>query len=135
MCRWVGYGFLRVPDSSQFQWRFPLAFQVVPALILVIGMVFVPESPRFLVEKGRHAEAIRVLRRLHYDGTNDEWIEAEFNEICQAIGSGSSVAPGWASMFTVPKWRTRMLYVPDPLLLGLSLTAVDMVWLFRCLPR
>lgn len=115
--RWVGYGSLRASDSSQFQWRFPLAFQVVPALVLVIGMVFVPESPRFLVEKGRYAEAMRVLRKLHYDGSNGDWIDAEFNEICQANESGKLVAvPSWVSMFTVAKWRTRMLYVPDPLL-------------------
>ncbi|KAJ5643829.1 uncharacterized protein N7484_006336 [Penicillium longicatenatum] len=108
---WVGYGSLRASDTSQLQWRFPLAFQVVPALVLVIGMVFVPESPRFLVEKGHHAEAMRVLRRLHYDGSNDDWIEAEFNEIRQASDSGKSVAePGWVSMFTVAKWRTRMLH-------------------------
>ncbi|KAJ5760857.1 hypothetical protein N7520_008013 [Penicillium odoratum] len=105
---WVGYGSLRAPDTSQLQWRFPLAFQVVPALVLVIGMLFVPESPRFLVEKGRCEEAMRVLRKLHHDGTNDDWIQAEFNEICQASASGKS-APGWVSMFTVPKWRTRML--------------------------
>ncbi|KAJ5918416.1 hypothetical protein N7466_010408 [Penicillium verhagenii] len=108
---WVGYGSLRAPNSSQLQWRLPLAFQVIPALILVIGMTFVPESPRFLIEKGRHTEAMCVLRKLHSDGTNDEWIEAEFNNICQAHESGkSAVAPGWVSMFTVPKWRTRMLH-------------------------
>ncbi|KAJ6011270.1 hypothetical protein N7451_002682, partial [Penicillium sp. IBT 35674x] len=108
---WVGYGSLRASDTSQFQWRFPLAFQVVPALVLVIGMVFVPESPRFLIEKGRYAEAMRVLRKLHFDGSNGDWIEAEFNEICQAIESGKLVAvPGWVSMFTVAKWRTRMLH-------------------------
>ncbi|KAJ5539981.1 hypothetical protein N7513_008313, partial [Penicillium frequentans] len=108
---WVGYGSLRASDSSQFQWRFPLAFQVVPALVLVIGMVFVPESPRFLVEKGRYAEAMRVLRKLHYDGSNGDWIDAEFNEICQANESGKLVAvPSWVSMFTVAKWRTRMLH-------------------------
>ncbi|KAJ5953164.1 hypothetical protein N7454_000060 [Penicillium verhagenii] len=108
--RWVGYGSLRAPNTSQLQWRLPLAFQVIPALILVIGMSFVPESPRFLIEKGRHTEAMCVLRKLHSDGTNDEWIEAEYNHIYQAHESGkSAVAPGWVSMFTVPKWRTRML--------------------------
>lgn len=110
--RWIGYGSLHASDKSEFQWRFPLAFQVVPALILVIGMSFVPESPRYLIEKNEYAEAMRVLRMLHYDGSNDDWIEAEYREICQTIEAEKMVAtPGWIAMFTIPRWRTRMLYV------------------------
>lgn len=112
MHRWIGYGSLHAPHTSEFQWRFPLAFQVVPAIILGIGMIFVPESPRYLIEKNQYAEARRVLRKLHYNGSNDEWIELEYNNMCQAIESEKSVAaPGWLPMFTVPKWRIRMLYV------------------------
>ena len=79
-------------------------------MVLAIGMIFVPESPRYLIEKNQYSEAMRVLRKMHYDGTNDGWIEAEFNQICQTIESEKSIAaPGWTPMFTVPKWRTRML--------------------------
>lgn len=110
--RWIGYGSLHAPDTSQFQWRFPLAFQVVPALVLGIGMAFLPESPRYLIEKEQYSEAIRVLRKLHYDGTNGVWIETEYNEIRRTIESEKALAaPGWLPMFIVPQWRTRMLYV------------------------
>lgn len=110
--RWIGYGSLHAPATSQFQWRFPLAFQVIPALVLIIGMVFLPESPRYLIEKEHYAEGMRVLRKLHFDGTNEDWIEAEFNEIRRTIEAEKSVAvQGWTGMFTVPQWRTRMLYV------------------------
>ncbi|KAJ5750326.1 hypothetical protein N7533_007354 [Penicillium manginii] len=108
---WIGYGSLHAPATSQFQWRFPLAFQVVPALILVIGMIFLPESPRYLIEKERYVEAMRVLRKLHFDGTNEDWIEAEFSEIRRTIDAEKSVAvQGWSALFTVPQWRTRMLH-------------------------
>lgn len=108
--RWIGYGSLHAPDTSQFQWRFPLAFQVVPALVLAVGMIFLPESPRYLVEKEKYSEAVRVLRKLHFDGRNEDWIEAEYNEICRTIEAENAVAaPGWLVMFTVPQWRTRML--------------------------
>lgn len=75
-------------------------------------MIFLPESPRHLVEKERFAQAKGVLWKLHFDGTNEDWIEAEYNEICRTIEAEKAVAaPGWLPMFTVPQWRTRMLYV------------------------
>ncbi|CAG7917564.1 unnamed protein product [Penicillium olsonii] len=111
--RWVGYGSLHAPPTSQFQWRFPLAFQVVPALILGVGMLFLPESPRFLIEKERYTEARTILHKLHFDGTNGDWIETEYTGIRTAIeAEKGTTAPGWIAMFIVPQWRTRLLYVP-----------------------
>ncbi|KAL1964158.1 hypothetical protein VTN77DRAFT_7246 [Rasamsonia byssochlamydoides] len=108
---WVGYGSLHAPDSSQFQWRFPLAFQTVPALILAVGMFFLPESPRHLIEKKRYEEAMNVLRKLHFDGSNEEWIQREYAEIKATIEAEKAItAPGWAIMFHVPQWRTRLLH-------------------------
>lgn len=75
---WIGYGSSMAPASSSLSWRFPLAFQAVPALILVLGFFFMPESPRHLMETDREEEAMRVLRKLHYDGTNEDWIQQEY---------------------------------------------------------
>lgn len=69
------------PASSSLSWRFPLAFQTVPAMILVVGFFFMPESPRHLMETDREEEAMRVLRKLHFDGTNEEWIQQEYVNI------------------------------------------------------
>ena len=78
-------------------------------------MIFLPESPRYLIEKARYSEAKRVLHELHFDGTNGDWIEAEYNEIHRTIEAEQSVAAqGWMPMFTVPQWRTRMLFVDTP---------------------
>jgi len=44
---WIGYGCHHAPDTSSLQWRFPLAFQVLPALMLMVGLVWLPESPRW----------------------------------------------------------------------------------------
>ncbi|KAL2222604.1 putative MFS sugar transporter [Thermoascus aurantiacus ATCC 26904] len=108
---WVGYGSLHAPDTSQFQWRFPLAFQAVPALMLVVGMAFLPESPRHLIEKERYDQAMKVLRKLHFDGSNEEWIQGEYAEIKTTIEAEKAItAPGWTIMFKVPQWRTRLLH-------------------------
>ncbi|KIM94794.1 hypothetical protein OIDMADRAFT_60564 [Oidiodendron maius Zn] len=107
---WVGYG-AHHHDQSQFQWRFPLAFQAVPCIILVVGMLFFPESPRHLLATDREDEGMRVLKKLHYNGSNGEWIEQEFNDIKQTIAAEKAITvPGWRVMFTVPQWRTRLMH-------------------------
>jgi hypothetical protein len=109
---WVGYGSAHAYGNlSKFQWRFPLAFQAAPALLLVCGIMFFPESPRHLVEIDRQDEALRVLRKLHFDGTNDDWIQREFHEIKTTIAAEKAMTvPGWRIMFTVPQWRTRLMH-------------------------
>lgn len=83
----------------------------MPAVVLLFGLFWFPESPRHLIEKEKYEEAMRVLQKLHYDGTNGEWIENEFNEIKATIIAEMSVAvPGWLVMFKVPQWRTRLMY-------------------------
>ena len=54
---------------------------------------------------------MRVLRKLHFNGSNDEWIVSEFNEIKATISAEKTItAPGWKPMFTVPQWRTRLMH-------------------------
>lgn len=106
---WVGYGSQQMPDSSAFQWRFPLAFQALPAALLAVGMIWFPESPRHLIATDRLDEGMKTLHKLHYDGTNDDWIQAEFNEIKMTIDAEKdATAPGWLIMFKVPQWRRRL---------------------------
>jgi SP family sugar:H+ symporter-like MFS transporter len=45
-------------------WRWMFWAQVIPSAIYFVALLFIPESPRFLVVKGREAEAERVLARL-----------------------------------------------------------------------
>lgn len=108
---WVGYGSAQAGAGSSMQWRFPLAFQAVPALLLAVGMFFFPESPRHLMETDREEQAMRVLQKLHFDGTNDDWIQQEFHEIKTTLAAEKAITvPGWKIMFTVPQWRTRLMH-------------------------
>lgn len=50
--------------SLDQQWRWMLALGAVPGLLLCLRILFLPESPRFLVAHGRQAEARQVLRRV-----------------------------------------------------------------------
>ena len=48
-------------------WRWMFGLALIPSAALGIGMLFLPETPRWLVEKGRFEEAAAVLRRLRGD--------------------------------------------------------------------
>jgi len=74
-------------------------------------MLFFPESPRYLVETDQADKALVVLKKLHYNGSNEDWIQTEFNEIKLTIEAEKAItAPGWRVMFTVPTWRTRLMH-------------------------
>lgn len=60
---------------SSVRWRFLLAFQTVPAILLVAGVRLLPDSPRYLASAGRHDEARDVLE--HLRGGSSPEVEAE----------------------------------------------------------
>ena len=54
----------------------------VPGIILGLGMLAFPESPRWLFDHGREEEALEVLADLHGGGNpNDELVQLEYEEI------------------------------------------------------
>jgi len=107
---WIGYGCNHAPNSSSVQWRFPLAFQALPSVVLLAGLFILPESPRWLIEKDRNEEALKILNKLHYNGTNEEWIMKEYGEIRATITAEQAItAQDWLTMFKVAQWRTRLL--------------------------
>ena len=70
---WMDYGLSFV--NTPVQWRFPVSFQAFFAVCLVIQMLPLPDTPRWLIEKGRNAEAAEILARLQYQqpaSVNDE---------------------------------------------------------------
>jgi MFS family permease len=68
---WLEYRLSFAQDSvSAFRWRFPIAFQIIPLLVLLAAVWFFPESPRWLTKVGREEEAMYVLKRLRGDGTD-----------------------------------------------------------------
>ncbi|KAI6084136.1 high-affinity glucose transporter [Hypoxylon rubiginosum] len=74
---------LNQPEAA---FRIPWAVQIVPALVLFVGLFFFPYSPRWLASKDRWDEAIRVLALLHGDGSvGHPKVLAEYKEIEEAL--------------------------------------------------
>ncbi len=66
-------------------WQIPIAIQFVWAFILAVGMLFLPESPRWLIKNGKDEAAARALGRLTSRSPNDLEVEAELNDIRAAL--------------------------------------------------
>jgi sugar porter (SP) family MFS transporter len=85
-------------------WKAMFAVGLIPAFILLIGIVFMPNSPRWLVFKHRSEKATRVLEKVR--GQKD--VTAEMNEIEDSIKNESK---GYAMLKTsVVKYRLSSVY-------------------------
>lgn len=80
---WIDYGCLYGPDD--FTWRFPIAFQVVFAIIVIVLMINLPESPRWLLTHHREDEAATVIAGLNGLKRDDPEVRAQMAVITDAI--------------------------------------------------
>jgi len=55
-------------DSGNNAWRWMFGLGTVPALVFLLGVLFLPESPRWLIKVGRHADAEKVLYKIGSEG-------------------------------------------------------------------
>ncbi|KKK25164.1 MFS sugar transporter [Aspergillus ochraceoroseus] len=81
----INYGTNHIGGTGDTQknaaWLLPLALQLVPAVILGIGMIFMPFSPRWLVHHDREEEALNVLTNLRGLPVDDPILQLEFLEV------------------------------------------------------
>ncbi len=66
-------------------WRIPISIQFIWAFVLSVGMFYLPESPRWLIKKGRDEQAARALSRLTSLPKDDPEVETELNDIRTAL--------------------------------------------------
>jgi MFS family permease len=79
---WIAYGTSHINGgNSEWAWRIPLLVQGVPAVILAIGVWFLPFSPRLLMNKGREDEALKTLADLRGLPEDHELVQVELLEI------------------------------------------------------
>ncbi|GFZ47588.1 hypothetical protein JCM24511_05332 [Saitozyma sp. JCM 24511] len=72
--------------NGEWGWRLPCIFQIVGPIIVLSLLSTAPESPRFLVKRGRHEEALAMLAKYHANGdTDDQLVAWELKEITVAL--------------------------------------------------
>ncbi|PYH91549.1 general substrate transporter [Aspergillus ellipticus CBS 707.79] len=69
-------------NYSTASWRVPWGLQMLPAVFLLCGMLFLPESPRWLARKDRWEECHNVLALVHAKGdANHPFVALEMQDI------------------------------------------------------
>jgi sugar porter (SP) family MFS transporter len=104
-------------------WRVMFAICALPAIALFFGMLRMPESPRWLVEKGRHDEALAVLRTVR----TEERAAAELADVEHiALEEQESRQIGWRAIFS-NKNLLRILLVAIGLGMAQQLTGINSI--------
>jgi MFS transporter, SP family, major inositol transporter len=97
-------------------WRYMLAIAALPAIFLFFGMLKVPESPRWLVSKGKDKDALNVLRKIR----EEKEAQLELNEIKETFVQEAGVKQATFKDLNVP-WIRRILF------LGIGIAVVQQV--------
>ncbi|KAH9208327.1 general substrate transporter [Leptodontidium sp. 2 PMI_412] len=80
---WLNFAFFFV--SGQINWRFPIAFQCVFAGILIAFILELPESPRWLIKKGRIEESKVVFAALDGISVDESFVQAQVDEVLSTL--------------------------------------------------
>ncbi|KAK8235885.1 hypothetical protein HDK90DRAFT_485953 [Phyllosticta capitalensis] len=116
---WTAFGIflgfcanLAVYNVGDIAWRLQLGSAFIPAVPLVVGIYFCPESPRWLMKKGRYAEAFKSLCRLRnteLQAARDlYYVHAQLLVEADIIGTSNYVTR-FIELFTIPRVRRATL--------------------------
>ncbi|KAL1659722.1 hypothetical protein GGF50DRAFT_107191 [Schizophyllum commune] len=89
LCTGIAIGTEQLQSTTS--WRSPLAIQLVPAGILIIFSLFLPESPRWLLATGKPEQARAILAKYHGAGDpHAPLVELQWREFEDAIKQDAS---------------------------------------------
>ncbi|QPG94228.1 hypothetical protein C2857_005437 [Epichloe festucae Fl1] len=94
-------------------YRIPIAIQFPWALILGIGLLFLPDSPRYFVKKGQIQKAIDALSRVRGQPPNSDYVQTEIAEIVaneeyeRALIPSTTWFGSWANCFKGSLWSAK----------------------------
>ncbi|KAK3329759.1 general substrate transporter [Apodospora peruviana] len=81
---WLSFG--TNYTHNDWSWRVPALIQGVPSIIQLVFIYWVPESPRYLMAKDKHEQALDILAKYHANGDrNHPTVQFEYREIKETI--------------------------------------------------
>ncbi|KAJ5100494.1 hypothetical protein N7456_006546 [Penicillium angulare] len=117
----LGYAVAAIFIGVDGNWRYILGSSLVFSTILLVGMFFLPESPRYLMHKGHEIEAYGVWKRIR--GFGDFAAKDEFLGMRQAVQQeceeqAQTKQYPWMDFFTDPRARRAIVYANVMIFLG-----------------
>ncbi|CAG9967348.1 unnamed protein product [Clonostachys byssicola] len=110
LASYMGMAFFYAKEPA-LQWRGPLGIALVWPILTLGILMFVPESPRWLLMKGRADEARDVILKLHTskDDPEQEFAREEFNQMQAQSNLEKTLDSSWRALFQRRSYRKRLL--------------------------
>ncbi|KAK5113816.1 hypothetical protein LTR62_003200 [Meristemomyces frigidus] len=103
---WITFGTLYIP--SNWSWRLPSLLQAAPSFVQVLLVLLLPESPRWLMSRGKDEQALNILAKYHANGDReDPLVRFEYAEMKASIMQGEQKGR-WSDLFATPGNRKRV---------------------------
>ncbi|KAI4718679.1 general substrate transporter [Aureobasidium sp. EXF-10727] len=103
---WITFGTLYI--KSNWSWRLPSLLQAAPSAIQLVLVILLPESPRWLMSRGRSEEALAILAKYHANGNaEDPLVRFQFAEMKASIALGEQKGR-WSDLVSTKANRRRV---------------------------
>ena len=99
----LNYYFAGLPSGEG--WRYSLGLAAVPAVMIIIGSIFLPDSPNSLIERGHEDRARKELEKIR--GTDK--VEEEFHDIVNASKESRAIQSPWKTLRS-SKYRPQLTF-------------------------
>ncbi|KAL3496076.1 general substrate transporter [Aspergillus germanicus] len=100
---WINYGCTKNAESlGDWNWRVVILLQCLAPVVIITGLLFCPESPRWYIMKDRTEDAVKALTLVR---DNPDQVQIEVQEIKQAIMFEKETNPGRYA----PLWKDKAI--------------------------
>lgn len=130
---WVNHGVNKnISPLGEKQWHIPVAIQLIPAGILIITMVPMPESPRWLISKGRNEAGSKALGWIRHLPQGHHYLAVALAAINYSVKeelNSANAKRDWKQILVELKQPTirRRLLLAAALMLGQNFTGINAI--------